>query len=117
MAFQSEAEAAGFMEAIDVDDGEYDAAYLVDGTVLLIRILQGRDGPVALERTDQQHREVLLERIRSFQEANGLPVDVSDLTGFADRLRRQAWARRWPRRPHWLAHRLHGSGPKAIDPS
>src|SRR4051794_4803372 len=72
-AFQSEADAARFMEAIDVDEGEYDAAFLADGTVLKISIPQGRPGPVSLERNDEHDREALLERIRSYQQANGQP--------------------------------------------
>jgi hypothetical protein len=56
MAFGSEAEAAGYMEAIDVDDGEYDAAYPADGTVLTTLAPDGPDGPVVLTRTDELDR-------------------------------------------------------------
>ena len=62
MAFGSESEAAGCMEAIDVDDGEYDAAYRIDGTVLEILAPDGRDGPVVLQRADENDPDRLLAR-------------------------------------------------------
>jgi hypothetical protein len=116
-AYQSEADAAGDMEGIDVDDGEYDAAYLADGTVLNIRIPQGRLGLFVLGRTDEQDRDALLERIQRYQQMNGLPVDVSDLTPFANGLIQEEWQERWPKRPRWLSSLFHGSHPKLIEPS
>ena len=116
MAFGSESEAAGYMEAIDVDDGEYDAAYFADGTVLQILAPDGPDGPVVLERTDEHDRDALLGRIRAYQRATGQSADVSDLIAFVNDLRQREWEKRWPRRPRWLARRLHGSGPERLDP-
>jgi len=116
MAFGSESEAAGYVEAIDVDDGEYDAAYLADGTVLKILAPDGPEGPVVLQRTDERDRDALIARIRAYQRANGRPADASDVIEFADGLRQAEWEKRWPRRPRWLARRLHGPGPELLDP-
>ena len=116
MALGSESEAAGCMGAIDVDDGEYDAAYLVDGTVLQILAPDGRDAPVVLQRTDEHDPDALLGRIRTCQRVNGRSADVSDLFASANDVRQREWERGWPRRPRWLARRLHGSGPERLDP-
>jgi hypothetical protein len=40
------------VEAIDVADGEVDAAWLHDGTVLRVLAPEGPDGPVVVEVTD-----------------------------------------------------------------
>jgi len=89
MAFGSESEAAGYMEAIDIDDGEYDAAYLIDGIVLQILAPDGRDGPVVLQRTDEHDPDALLARIRAYQRVNGQSADVSDLFTSANGVRKR----------------------------
>lgn len=117
MAFKSEAEAADYMEAIDVDDGEYAAAYLADGTVLDILAPHGPDGPVVLQRTDDVDEGALLGRIQAYRRAQGgESAGVPDPIDFANDLRRREWELRWPRRPRWLVRRLHGRGPELLDP-
>ncbi|WP_411574592.1 hypothetical protein [Streptomyces fradiae] len=51
LVFESFARATGWVEAIDVDEGEYTAAYSADGAVLALTAPEGPDGPVALVRT------------------------------------------------------------------
>ena len=45
MAFATEEETAGYLEAVDVESGEYAAAYLGDGTVLRLLTPRGQNGP------------------------------------------------------------------------
>lgn len=50
--FESYIHAVNWIEAIDVDEGEYTAAYSPDGGVLTLTAPEGPEGPVVLSRTD-----------------------------------------------------------------
>ncbi len=106
--FASEDHAAGWMEAIDVDEGEYAAAYLHDGTVVDLRTADER---VIVRRTDRKDLPALMAGLRAHQRAVGGPEDVSDLVAFANDILREEWAGRWPRPPRWLKRWLPGKGP------
>ena len=56
MAFRRLQDAAGFMESVDVLDGEYEAAFTVDGRV--VKISGVRYGPVSLRITADHCREI-----------------------------------------------------------
>ena len=107
MAFASAADAAGYMEAVDVVDGEYRRAWLHDGTVLRMLTPAGDDGPVVLERTGDMDLAGLRAAVAVHAHATGRS-DVSDPLAYAAELIRWEWEHRWPRRPRWLARWLPG---------
>ena len=107
-AFASVHDVLGQVEAIDVDEGEYRAAWLHDGTVLRLRAPEGPEGPVVVERTGETDVPGLLAAVR----AAGGPGDLDALLDHVDEQLRWEWAHRWPRRPGWLSRRLHGDGPR-----
>ncbi|MFE5038942.1 hypothetical protein [Streptomyces sp. NPDC056683] len=52
LVFESFVHATNWIEAIDVDEGEYTAAYSPDGGVLTLSAPEGPEGSVVLARTD-----------------------------------------------------------------
>ena len=104
--------AAGWLESIDVLDGEYVCAFTLDGHVVEITGVHG--GPVSLrvtvERDDTGLRELLLRS----QARMGFVSDVDDLVSVANELMRQEWEHRWPRRPSWLRRSLYGDHPPQV---
>ena len=109
--FPSLADAEGYMEAVDVRDGEYDEAFLHDGTVVQISVegeravltpSTSRDGVRLDEALDDYHRRV------------GGGVRSGSALDYANDWFRMEWERRWPRRPVWLARKLHGAQPKQV---
>lgn len=52
LVFESSVHATNWIEAIDVDEGEYTAAYSADGAVLTLTAPEGPEGSVVLSRTD-----------------------------------------------------------------
>jgi hypothetical protein len=116
LIFASLDEAGGYMEAIDVDDGEYEAAYLHDGTILDVVIPLGPDGPVLLRCTGERDLAGLRDRIAAYQRARGRPQEVSDLIVFANDLLREEWEQARLQRPRWLARWLTArEGPRQVD--
>ena len=109
--FPSEAYATGWMEAVDVEEGEYAAAYLLDGTVLEVG---AADEEVFLRRTDRTDLPTLLARLRASQHAAGRPEEVGDLVAFADEVMREDREGRWPRPPRWLKRWFPGKGPPRV---
>ena len=99
------------VEVMDVEDGEVEAAWLHDGTVLRLLAPEDPDGPVVVEQTDEPDLAGLLAAVDAWERATGGPGGVSDLLAYADDQLRREWERRWPRRPGWLARRLHGATP------
>jgi hypothetical protein len=110
MAFASAGDAAAYLEAVDVVDGEYRAAWLHDGTVLRMLTPSGDDGPVVLERTGDVDLAGLHAAVAAHAHATGRP-GVGDLPAYADELIRWEREHRWPRRPRWPARRRPGGGP------
>ena len=51
LVFESFVHATNWIEAIDVDEGEYTAGYTPDGGVLTLAAPEGPEGPVVLTRT------------------------------------------------------------------
>ena len=109
--FPSLAEAEGYMEAVDVRDGEYGEAFLHDGTVVQIGVEgeravltrgTSRDGVRLDEALDEYHRRV------------GGGVRSGSALDYANGWFRMEWERRWPRRPVWLARKLHGAQPTQV---
>lgn len=108
--FRSLAEAAGFMEAIDVTDGEYPALFTDEGQV--VEATATPDFNVLLALPDQYDPAAFRALLRERTSGLGLTADTSDVIAIGDALLRQEWEHRWPQRPRWLARRLHGDSPK-----
>jgi hypothetical protein len=109
--FASLSHAAGWMEAIDVEHGGYDAVFTLDG--LVVEVTTDRDR-VVLTPTAQQDEAGLRERIRDSRPLPHLGDDREDLVAYANAVLLAEWEARWPKRPRWLARRLHGEGPLQI---
>lgn len=105
--FPSIADAQDWMEAIDVDDGEYTAALTETGRVLKMRT---DNGLVVLEMTDELDPDLLQRLLREHGQAIGQPGIEQDPVGFANQTWKLEWEQRWPRWPRWLDNRLHPHG-------
>jgi RimJ/RimL family protein N-acetyltransferase len=79
--FPSIADAQDWLEAIDVDDGEYTAALTETGRVLRMRT---ENELVVLEVTDELDSALLHRLLREHGQALGLPGIESDPVGFAN---------------------------------
>jgi hypothetical protein len=110
---ESLAAAAGFVEAIDVEDRESDF-YGDDGTV----IAASAEGQVVrLAPTNDRRPEDLRAKLDQFLAAIDSPAEIrssSDVLMVGQYLIDRQWASQWPRRPRWLARRLNGDGPPRI---
>ena len=64
--FASLPHAANYLEAIDVSEGEYTAAYAPDGCVLALTAPDAWSGPVVLTRTDERDNADLERRVARY---------------------------------------------------
>jgi hypothetical protein len=108
-------EAAGFMEAVDVDAGEYEAIYDDTGASYNPLVEQDR---VRLAPTGAGDFADLVSRLQNFGGRAGLslPEATPDFPLAVARIvAERQWGHRWPKRPTWLARRLYGSEPPRFD--
>ncbi|MGX9885569.1 hypothetical protein [Streptomyces sp. NPDC002276] len=63
LVFETLTRAADWIEAIDVDEGEYTAAYSPDGGVLTLTAPEGPEGPVVVSRTGSVDLDDLERRV------------------------------------------------------
>jgi hypothetical protein len=112
MAFPRLEDAAGWMESIDVLDGEYERTFTPDGRV--VEITGVRDSPVSLRITTEREDIGLRERLMRSRARMGFASDVDDPVSVANELMRREWELSWPRRPNWLRRRLQGDHPPQI---
>jgi hypothetical protein len=104
------AEAAGFIEAIDVLNGEYDAVFTLDGR--LVHLSAEEDGgPVMLAVTGQADLPGLQRRLQHAQPRERFTSDPADPRAVANELLTRAWQQCRPQRPRWLDRLLHGDPP------
>ncbi|MGY2876554.1 hypothetical protein ACVW00_003744 [Marmoricola sp. URHA0025 HA25] len=105
-------DAASYMEAIDVRDGEYEDAFSMTGERLEIVI----DGyQVRLVSTGVKDLPRLRDRLRQLADRNGYSeADDPDPRAVANEVFANEWRARWPRWPRWLDRRLHGDGPLRV---
>ena len=102
------------MEAIDVSDGEYPAAYSLSGDRIRIEVRgHPQTGDVVFVATGENALGELEARVRAYAERVGLSTeDTGDLLiDVANALAMNDWQSRWPKRPGWLSRRMHGTGP------
>ncbi|QGN59086.1 hypothetical protein [Nostocoides sp. HKS02] len=109
MAFPDLETAAGWMESIDVLEGEYEAAFTVDGRE--VTIVGERESPVSLRATDVRDLDGLRKRLARSGDHLGLNFPLSDLTAVANDLMRWQWEQRWPR---WVSRLFGGKGPPQV---
>ncbi|WP_158711545.1 hypothetical protein [Streptomyces xylophagus] len=64
--FESHVHVTNWIEAMDVDDGEYPAVYSPDGGVLALTAPEGPEGPVVLSRTDDVDLGDLERRVAAY---------------------------------------------------
>ena len=100
--------AGDHLEVIDVEDGEYPAAYRVDGAVLA-PLIQGQR--VVLLPTGELDEAGLREVIGNYARRVPSAPRATTPLDFAESWLQEQWQRRWPRRPQWLDRRLHGMAP------
>ncbi len=109
--FPSLRAAGGWLTAADVDGGEYPAAFLDDGSVVEI----GTAGEeVVLTATATRDLPRLDHLLSEYQHRVGKPVRDGSARDFANDWLRTEWEQRWPKRPAWLARRLHGDHPPQV---
>ncbi|MFE1437435.1 hypothetical protein [Streptomyces sp. NPDC058739] len=68
MVFESFAHTTNYLEAIDVSEGEYPAAFSPNGGVLALTAPQGPRGPVVVTRTDVDDLAGLHRRVARYWE-------------------------------------------------
>ncbi|MBC7560770.1 MAG: hypothetical protein H7270_15800 [Dermatophilaceae bacterium] len=111
-AFPRIEDAAGSMDSRAVLDGEYEAAFTLDGHVVAINGI--RDGPVSLTVTDESDETALRDFLSGSQTRMGFTSDADDPVAVANELIRLEWERRSPRLPGWMRRRLYGDQPPQV---
>lgn len=109
--FSSLGAAEGYMEAGDVEDGEYGDAFLHDGTVVKMGV---DDERVVLTPSAVRDAGRLDRVIDEYQRRVGADVRSGSALDYANEWFRKEWERRWPKRPVWLARKLHGDQPNQV---
>jgi len=111
-AFPRRQDAADSMDSLNALDGEYEAAFTLDGHVVAITGV--RDGPVSLQVTAESDDIGLHDLLQRSKEQMGLASDVDDPASVANELIRREWERRAPHLPGWLRRRLYGDQPPQV---
>ena len=110
--FASLQHAAGWLEAVDVEEDEYQAVFLHDGTVVSVGT---SDEMVLLTPTQDRDLRSLDTLLAQYQQRVPTAPRTSAPLDFANQWLHQEWEGRWPERPRWLARRLHGDAPKQAE--
>jgi hypothetical protein len=106
--FPSVGDAAATLEGVDVDGGEFEALFTLDGRI--VRAASSGERAV-LTVTPQRDAADFHARLRSYAESAGLVAPSDDPRAVANEILRRQWEQRWPKHPRWLDARLHGAGP------
>jgi hypothetical protein len=114
--FPTVAEAAAYVEAVDVESGVYEAFISLDGERLLPRPVD--ETSVGLERSGDRDKARLIELLERERAARRtFTSDPTDPVQVANDLLVGDWEARWPKWPRWLDRRLHGEGPTRVEPA
>jgi hypothetical protein len=108
--FPSVAEAGGQLEANDVEAHEY-IVFNQDGTVFEI---WAEELHVRLRPTDERDPAQLQERLGRFLDESDITCASEDAIDIGNTILEAEWESRWPKRPRWLATRLHGDAPPTL---
>lgn len=113
--FKSRDEAAGWVEAVDVLDGEYDDFIRVTGERLrAVAIASPTTSRVVLEPTGAIDVEYLQRRLHAYASRNGYDGLPEHPREIANHVFAHEWRNAWPRWWPWLHRRLHGEGPPVV---
>lgn len=106
--------AAGAIERVDVDAGEYEGFFTVEGERFVPRAMD--EWNVELRATGSSEPYVLRRLLRDARRKGTarFSSDPDDPVAVANEMLAFQWSRRWPRWPRWLDHRLHGEAPPRI---
>jgi hypothetical protein len=110
---QSLERAAQWVEAIDVDNGEFDF-FADDGTVLTAVT---HDDQVTLRETEERRPEDLRERLHRYLSDPRVALDpalADDAVAAAQAILDRDWERRPFRSFPWLDRRAHGAAPPVV---
>jgi hypothetical protein len=108
--FPDVAEAAGQLEANDVEAGEY-VVFDQAGTAFDI---WAEGLHIRLRPTDERDLAALQERLGRFLDEWHIECACDDVMDIGNAILEAAWGSRWPKRPRWLATRLHGDAPPGL---
>ena len=108
--FPSVAEAEGNLEAADVEADEY-VALDQDGRLFEAEV-EGID--IHLRPTELRDPQQLRDRLTRFTLEWEIECESDDLIDIGNAILEAAWDDRWPKRPRWLARRIHGSKPPRL---
>jgi len=111
-AFPRIEDAADSMDSRAVLDGEYEAAFTLNGHVVAINGI--RNGPVSLKVTDESDDAALRDFLHASQSRMGFTSDADDPVAVANELIRLEWERRSPHLPKWLRRPLYGDQPPQV---
>jgi hypothetical protein len=113
--FKSPDEAAGWVEAVDVLDGEYDDFIRVTGERLRVAASASpTTARVVLEPTGVIDLEYLQTRLHAHASWNGYDGPAEEARDIANHVLAHEWRNAWPRWWPWLHRRLHGEGPPVV---
>jgi hypothetical protein len=113
--FKSPSEAASWVEAVDVLDGEYDDFFRVDGERLRPVIgTSPSSSHVVLEPTGVSDIQYLTGRLHALASRNGYEGLPEDPRSIANQVFAHEWRNAWPRWWPWLRRRLHGDNPPSV---
>jgi hypothetical protein len=112
LVFPSLKAAASYIEAVDVNDGVYEALYTLDGWVIDPRP-DPSERQVELVVSEKKDVDGLLRRVAERRPSDH-GLTPADLRVIANEDFHAQWRVRWPRWPKWLDRRMHGDGPPQI---
>lgn len=111
--FPTVAEAAAYVEAVDLDNGVYEAFIRLDGGSLMPRPVDETN--VHLECSGDRDKAKLIELLECERATrHTFTSDPTDPVQVANELLAGEWEARWPKWPSWLDRRLHGAGPTRV---
>lgn len=108
--FESVADAEGNLEVADVEADEY-VVLDQDGRVYEADA-EGID--IRIRPTELHDAEQLRERLTRFTREWKIESESDDVIEIGNAVREAAWEDRWPKRPSWLARRMHGDRPPRL---
>ena len=103
-------DAAGQLEANDVDAAEY-VVFDQDGTVYE---LWAEGLVVRLRATRDRDTAELQQRLHRFLDEQHIECASHDVAAIGNAILEAEWEDRWPKRPRWIATRLHGDAPPKL---
>lgn len=113
--FKSLGEAASWVEAVDVLDGEYDDFFRVNGERLRpVPFASPSASHVVLEPMGVFDVEYLTGRLHTLASRNGYEGLPEDPRSIANQVFAHEWRNAWPRWWPWLHRRLHGESPPVV---